>query len=367
MNTNCSLPSGTIIGNYKIQETLGQGGGGISYLAFDHALERAVVIKEHYPMGLCHRAGNGAEVTPTDETLYTQSLATFCKEARLLAQLSHPNIVRVYDIFEGTGTAYLVMEYINGVNLRDFMQQATTDFPTVSNTLTQLLHTLHYLHGNSVLHRDIKPGNIIIRNNGAPVIIDFGSAHTGTANHTLTPVGSPGYAAPEQFSPHGKVGAWSDLFALAQCFLHLLTAQQKKKAPHQFIKTLHKAAAPAIENRFKTADEWLQNLPSGHVKHTVSLIIFAGIAIIAAILGLLIFIIRPAESSPAQQTPLQQQPDAQPTTPQPPPEQAQQTVTPVTSPRATPSAIPFCTPLRPLVPKESGMQLTKDGIITTKE
>ena len=100
------------------------------------------------------------------------------------------------------------------------MQKKASDVAAVSACLAQLLRTLHYLHGNSVLHRDIKPSNIIIREDEQPILIDFGSAHLGTANHTLTPVGSPGYAAPEQFSPGGRVGAWSDLYALAQCILH---------------------------------------------------------------------------------------------------------------------------------------------------
>lgn len=257
-----ALPEKAVLGSCEIRAVLGQGGGGISYLAYDRALEREVVIKEHFPMGLSLRPEGSAEVEPLDEGLYTRSLATFCREARILAGLNHPNVVKVHDIFEGSGTAYLVMEYVEGSTLKEWMPSHAGDVSAVQRVLEQLLHTLHYLHGNSVLHRDIKPGNIIIRENGQPTIIDFGSAHLGTANHTLTPVGSPGYAAPEQFSPGGRVGAWSDLYALAQCFIHLLPEESKKRYPRRFLKSLQKAAAPEATHRYRSAAEWLEALRS---------------------------------------------------------------------------------------------------------
>ncbi|MBQ3239865.1 MAG: serine/threonine protein kinase, partial [Akkermansia sp.] len=198
-----ALPEKAVLGSCEIRAVLGQGGGGISYLAYDRALERDVVIKEHFPMGLCLRMEGSAEVEAPDKVLYSRSLATFCREARILAGLNHPNVVKVHDIFEGSGTAYLVMEYVEGSTLKEWLPRHAGAVSDVQRVLEQLLRTLHYLHGNSVLHRDIKPGNIIIREDGQPIIIDFGSAHLGTANHTLTPVGSPGYAAPEQFSPKG--------------------------------------------------------------------------------------------------------------------------------------------------------------------
>lgn len=255
-----ALPEKAVLGSCEIRAVLGQGGGGISYLAYDRALEREVVIKEHFPMGLCLRPEGSAAVEAPDEALYSRSLATFCREARILAGLNHPNVVKVHDIFEGSGTAYLVMEYVEGSTLKEWLPSHAGDISAVQRVLEQLLHTLHYLHGNSVLHRDIKPGNIIIREDGTPIIIDFGSAHLGSANHTVTPVGSPGYAAPEQFSPKGRVGAWSDLYALAQCFLHLLPTEQKKRYPRRFLKSLQKAAAPEATHRYRTATEWVEAL-----------------------------------------------------------------------------------------------------------
>lgn len=255
--TNSALPERTVMGSCEIRAVLGQGGGGISYLAYDRALEREVVIKEHFPMGLCRRREGRADIEPADDEIYARSLAVFCREARILAGLNHPNVVKVHDIYEASGTAYIVMEYVEGSTLREWMQKKASDVAAVSACLAQLLRTLHYLHGNSVLHRDIKPSNIIVREDEQPILIDFGSAHLGTANHTLTPVGSPGYAAPEQFSPGGRVGAWSDLYALAQCILHNIPQVHKKLYPQSFLQALQKAAAAEIGQRFTTAEQWL--------------------------------------------------------------------------------------------------------------
>lgn len=284
MIPTAALPAKTVLGNYEIRSVLGQGGGGISYLAFDRSLEREVVIKEHFPVGLCRRAANSAEVLPEDEEMYTRSLHIFCKEARILAGLNHPNVVKVHDIFEGTGTAYLLMEYIEGRTLKDYLPQHAGNIEDSQHILEQLLHTLHYLHGNSIVHRDIKPSNIIIRENGQPVIIDFGSAHLGTIDHTLTPVGSPGFAAPEQFSPGGRVGAWSDLFALANCFLHLIPEKHKQRYPQSFLKTLQKAASAEIDARYPDAETWLRELAPARRKARVR--VLGLLALILSLLGL---------------------------------------------------------------------------------
>lgn len=293
MIASAALPEKTVLGNYEIRSVLGQGGGGISYLAFDRSLEREVVIKEHFPVGLCRRATNSAEVRSEDEEVYTRSLHIFCKEARILAGLNHTNVVKVHDIFEGTGTAYLVMEYIEGNTLKEYLPQHAENIEDTQHILEQLLHTLHYLHGNSIVHRDIKPSNIIIRDNGQPVIIDFGSAHLGTIDHTLTPVGSPGFAAPEQFSPGGRVGAWSDLFALANCFLHLIPEKAKKHYPQSFLKTLQKAAAPEIDARYSGADAWLRELAPVRRKGNTRMISLGTIILfvtVSALCGLSIYL-----------------------------------------------------------------------------
>ena len=257
---NIYLPERTKLGSCELRCVLGHGGGGISYLALDTVLKRPVVIKEHFPMGLCLRIKGQAEVIPLNEEAYAASLATFCCEARLLAGLNHDNVVRVHDIFEALGTAYIIMEYAEGETLREWLPAHGSDCEAVEHLLRQLLLTLDYLHTNCILHRDIKPSNIVVKEDGRPMLLDFGSAHMGTVAHTHTAVGSPGYAAPEQFSPHGHPGPSADLYGLAQSFLHLLTEQQRQLYPRRFMSPLLQATLTDPAKRPQSAEAWLKML-----------------------------------------------------------------------------------------------------------
>lgn len=252
------LPPHTLLGSCELCCVLGRGGGGISYLAFDTVLQRPVVVKEHFPAGLCTRQPGSAEVEPLEVALYEQSLATFCREARLPADLNHPNVVKVHDIFEASGTAYIIMDYAEGRTLAHWLPAHAEDYPAVRELLCKLLHTLDYLHHNNVLHRDVKPSNIVVQPNGEPLLLDFGSAHSGAVCRTLTAVGSPGYAAPEQFSPHGRSGPWSDLYGLAQSFLQLLPEEVRRRYPRSFMAALLQAAQPEPKARPQSAQEWLK-------------------------------------------------------------------------------------------------------------
>ena len=254
-NGSC-LPARTLLGHCEIRRILGQGGGGTSYLAYDSHLEREVVIKEHFPPSLCYRAPGTAEVQAIQVEPYNRSLSAFCREARILAGLNHPGIVKVYDIFQAAGTAYMVMEYVDGARLTEWLPEHAGEVEHVTSVLENLLEALSYLHGNEVLHRDIKPSNIIIRTGNQPVLIDFGAAMLGTPPTTITLVGTPGYAAPEQFQQHGKVGAWSDLYALAHSFAKHIPAQSLRRYPRSFVEGLRKAAVQDWEQRTASAAEW---------------------------------------------------------------------------------------------------------------
>lgn len=254
------LPARTLLGHCEIRRILGQGGGGISYLAYDAHLEREVVIKEHFPPSLCFRAPGTAEVQAIQVEPYNRSLAAFCREARILAGLNHPGIVKVYDIFQAAGTAYMVMEFVDGARLTEWLPEHAGEVEQVISVLVNLLGALSYLHGSEVLHRDIKPSNIIIRTGNQPVLIDFGAAMLGTPPTTITLVGTPGYAAPEQFQPHGKVGAWSDLYALAHSFAKHIPAQGLRRYPRCFVSSLRKAAVQDWERRTASAAEWKAQL-----------------------------------------------------------------------------------------------------------
>ncbi len=133
-----TLPERTVLGGYEIRSVLGQGGCGISYLAYDRQLEREIVIKEHFPQGLCWRASGQADVQPIEAQDYERSLNNFCREARILAGLNHPAVVKVYDIFLASGTAYMVMEYVEGENLGDWLSSHVDSTALVEQVLSRV-------------------------------------------------------------------------------------------------------------------------------------------------------------------------------------------------------------------------------------
>lgn len=293
-----ALPERALIGSCEIRSVLGQGGGGISYLAYDCQLEREVVIKEHFPRTLCLRLPDSAEVQPSDEQSYMRSLNHFCREARILAGLNHPSVVKVYDIFQASGTAYMVMEYVEGETLATWMPEHVQDVRCVEDMLCRLLEALEYVHGVDVLHRDVKPANIIVRDDGLPVLIDFGAAVVGVPDTTHTMIGSPGYAPPEQFQPHGHLGPWSDLYALAHTFLSLIPVEQLKLYRREMVQALFRAGKPIIEERYDSAAAWRLDLQkSEQARAWPWRWICAGL-VLAFLLVVGVFVVRVGEGEP---------------------------------------------------------------------
>ncbi|MEG2586403.1 MAG: protein kinase, partial [Akkermansia sp.] len=280
-----SLPNGTMLGNYEIKGVLGQGGFGISYWAIDHQLEREVVLKEHYPSGLCQRGADGAELIPANPLFtegYEHSLSSFCKEARIVAALEHPGIVSIHDIFQALGTAYIVMTLVDGCTLDQWMEQHDHDTAQVQRIFGTLLDTLSYLHSREVFHRDIKPSNIMIKEDGSPVLLDFGAALDGLPTQTVTIMASPLFSPPEQYVGHGNVGPWSDLFALGRTFLVLLKGQLDLY-PKDFVASLKKATRMDIEDRFQSSAEWQSLLPFKERKGRSILSLWAIISLIVVV------------------------------------------------------------------------------------
>jgi protein kinase-like protein/EF hand domain-containing protein len=205
---------------YRLEAVLGAGGFGMTYLGWDTHLEKHVAIKEYLPTDLAVRALDGSVVPVTSEVQhdYKWGLERFILEARTLAKFSHPHIVRVNRYFEANGTGYMVMDYEKGESLYQMLRRgAQLDEARLKGILMPLLDGLQAVHAAGFLHRDIKPGNIFVRDSGSPVLIDFGAARhaIGGQTRSLTSVLTPGYAPLEQYSTDGQQGPWSDIYAMA--------------------------------------------------------------------------------------------------------------------------------------------------------
>lgn len=214
-----ALDLSSTLGEYQLESVLGIGGFGITYLARDTHLEKQVAIKEYLPGDLAVRALDGSVVpVSTDHQHdYQWGLDRFIQEARTLARFSHPHIVRVNRYFESNGTGYMVMDYEEGESLSQLLKR-TPQPPEAElrRILLPLLDGLAAVHAAKFLHRDIKPGNIFMRANGSPVLLDFGAARaTGGGSHGMTAVLTPGFAPLEQYAVDGKQGPWTDLYAMA--------------------------------------------------------------------------------------------------------------------------------------------------------
>lgn len=214
-----ALPVGSMLLEYRLESVLGAGGFGMTYLGWDINLEKHVAIKEYLPTDLAVRALDGSVVPITTELVrdYKWGLDRFILEARTLAKFSHPHIVRVMRFFEANATGYMVMEYEKGEPLKQLLERAPQpDESRLKAILLPLLDGLEAVHAAGFLHRDIKPGNIFLREDGRPVLIDFGAARhaIGGATKSLTSVLTPGYAPLEQYASDGNQGPWSDIYAM---------------------------------------------------------------------------------------------------------------------------------------------------------
>lgn len=223
------LPSKTRIAEYQVLKLLGQGGFGTTYLCVDANLNRKCVIKEYTPHYLVERKNNG-ELKPKRWMLrgpFKSGLASFLKEARLLACFNHPNIVRINRYFEAYRTGYFVMDYESGSSLRDILSQRGAQFEEqeIEAIILPLCMGLEQLHKQALIHRDIKPDNIIIRPDGTPVLIDFGAAFDlrTLGQVKLDVIATPHYAPPEQFDSNLPQGPWLDIYALGATMYEMIS------------------------------------------------------------------------------------------------------------------------------------------------
>ncbi len=284
------LPDGHVLHGYRVIRMLGAGGFGVTYLAEEQTLERKVVLKENFPATLCHRQSGTLDVVliaSEGQETFDWAHNNFLREARLLASLSHPNIAKVYSFFDAHRTSYYVTEFIEGKSLADVANDYRShkrDIPqeALVGTMVRILDALDYLHKRDVLHRDIKPDNILINMKGLPVLIDFGAAREEYGDADPGVVESLGFSPPEQGKDGGNMGAWTDLYAFGATLYYILTSTCLPDArsretydmadpladderlrsiyDERLLKSIDKAAHPAIEKRYQDAGEWIADL-----------------------------------------------------------------------------------------------------------
>ena len=225
-----TLNEGDFVAWYRIERVLGQGGFGITYLATDTNLDHLVALKEYLPSSLVRRAPDKtiSPITDRSEHEYKHGLDSFLREARTLVKFRHPNIVRVMSVFEANSSAYLVMEYERGVEFRDYVKQhRPIDEVTLIDLFLDIIDGLDQVHQTGYLHRDIKPVNLIIRDDGSPVLLDFGSSRRVDVGGENTSFVSAGYTALEQYRAGSslEVGPWTDIYALGGTLYYAITGE----------------------------------------------------------------------------------------------------------------------------------------------
>jgi protein kinase-like protein len=257
--TSTALPSGYSLHEYRIDSLLGAGGFGLTYLATDANLNLKVALKEYLPSDFAAR-GEDSTVQPkslSSAESYKWGLQRFMDEARTLASFRHPNIVRVMRFFEANSTGYMVMEFVEGKPLPEWIGSRR---PLAQQALLEiagpLLDGLEVIHRAGYLHRDVKPANIFMRSDGSPVLLDFGSARQvmGSGSKELTAIVSPGYAPFEQYHAHGKQGPWSDVYAFGGVLYWMVTGNKPVEAAARVRKDIMLPAARAENAASYSAD-----------------------------------------------------------------------------------------------------------------
>jgi len=232
---NHALPPGFQLDEYRIEHQLSLGGFSIVYLATDKN-SQFVAIKEYLPNSLALRGEGEIKPLITEEhtPAFRYGMKCFFEEGRALAKLSHPNVIRVLNFFRANDTVYMVMEYEHGRTLQELIQRnraiVTENF--IRNVFTKLLNGLREVHSHKLLHLDLKPSNIYMRNDYTPVLIDFGAARQTLASDTpmLKPMYTPGFASPEHYRQRELLGPWSDIYSVGASMYACLAASAPQAA-----------------------------------------------------------------------------------------------------------------------------------------
>ena len=237
-----ALPAGFILNEtYIIQEVLGEGGFGITYRGVHRQSGERVAIKEYFPSSFAVRTQQEGlfSLQPFPEK-YEESFhkgrKRFVNEAQILKEFQHlTSIVSVYDLFEENGTAYIVMEYIEGLTLSQYIQNnGTFTFPEILHLMSPVIRSLAKIHERGLIHRDISPDNLILGTDNQLHLIDFGAAsRENPGKNQTTVILKAGYAPPEQYIANGKMGAWIDVYALCATMYFALTGKAPSEAIHR--------------------------------------------------------------------------------------------------------------------------------------
>src|SRR5512139_957906 len=240
------LPSGTVVGGYQIVKKLAAGGFGVVYLAEDEK-QHAVALKEYLPASLAERSPGELtpRVKPDKQPLYRLGLKSFFEEGRSLAQISHPSVVSVLNFFRENETVYMVMNYLEGASLQEFIiiardqkQQKVFRESTIRSLFDEILRGLRIVHQHKMLHLDIKPANIFITDDNRSVLIDFGAAREvlSKEGNFIRPMYTPGFAAPEMYRRDAAMGPWTDIYAIGACIYACMQGYPPNEAPQRLDK-----------------------------------------------------------------------------------------------------------------------------------
>lgn len=256
------LQPGTVLHQkYQIGVVIGFGGFGIVYKAWDLALNRVVAVKEYYPTMYLKRDPGMTQVILFDkknEEAFLKGKEEFLTEARNIAKYnSHPNIVHVYDFFEENGTAYFVMEYLDGKTLKQYMREAKQQGQVIAldsaiMVTRSVLSALSAAHKDKIIHRDIKPGNVFILNDGTVKLFDFGAARFADEDQeqTRTIIITPGYAPPEQYQKKSKQGPYTDIYAVGAMFYEMVTNVKLEESINR-----------KVVDEVRNPNEWNSSIP----------------------------------------------------------------------------------------------------------
>ncbi len=283
-----ALPPGTTLhgGLYSVGKVLGQGGFGITYLGGDLRARRAVAIKEFFPQGATRRGTSVHPIGALGTADYEASREKFLDEAQILARFDHPSIVDVFGTFAENNTAYMVMELLRGKSLMQVLEErGPLPEDEALNDIIRVGQALDVVHTANLLHRDLKPDNLMRTVDGEVVLIDFGTARTFAADKTgrMTTMLTPGYAPLEQYGQQVRFGPFTDVYALGATLYHLLTSQMPAaatdratgvilKSPRQLNPEISERADKAIMwalemrvgDRPQTARAWVDALRAAH-------------------------------------------------------------------------------------------------------